>query len=377
MSATKLFRRRLCRELGYQWGVVRSVIDWTILLYLLLPALAIAPFLYVDYWRRISVYWNGYIPVWLTLTLILILTAGGNIRTWQQDADLIFLLQRQNLLYRLKQWGWLTSLLHMLLVDTLVLVLAAPLLSVVYRFSSADLAALFLIVCTYNLAARTMRKYVDGPLLRRLFGLLLFLAASLLLFIQNRMLWSICGMIGLAALIILNEARLPKTCCWRREMEIESEAHRKWIRLILRLSTGIEKPVAVRARPLFFFRHSGRLFLAPGPINGLLELLLKTFCRNHTYRSAYFGLISITCLALVVLPVWLKWIVYGLFILFIDVWLKSVFRQMTAAPFFRVVPFDPAIAAPTFHRFARWLDVPAIVLTGVVAGCCTLLNWLL
>ncbi|RYL86856.1 ABC transporter permease [Sporolactobacillus sp. Y61] len=372
MSGTKLFCQRFRRECRYQWGIIRSVVGWTIMLYIIIPAAAIAPFLYADVWKNIHFYWDDGIPIIFLIALILLFSGHGNVRTCLLDADLLFLIQEKRRLIQLKHCALLVSLFVLIVIEAIVFLLAWPVLTEIYHFSQIEILSLFLLAAGYKLSVMSIRKFTEGTIVRRLCILLAYGAASTLGFTLNSRLWLISGVTCTALMLLLNLIQAGKTNRWFRELEIEHQEHVKFIRPILHFTSGIEKPVSVKRRPLILFRRSGSLFNKPGRENGLLELLLKTFLRHKSYLAAYVQLTGLTCFAVIVLPLWLKWVVYVLFILFMKLWLSILFRKMTASPFFRVVPFDSEIRVPVQSRFQKWLGFPVIMLTGGVTLMATL-----
>lgn len=336
------------------------------MLYIAIPAMTMAPFLYADFWHHVHAYWSAQLPAFLLPALLLLLSGRGNIRTWLLDADLLFLIQKNGVLQQLKRCGLLSSLFFLVVSEVLLFVLAAPVLVGIYHFSQIQILSLFFMVSAFRLTVMTIKKFADKTLYRWLFLLLSYSLANGLVLTLHTALWLLCGTASLAALICLNWTQLAKTNRWFRDMEIENTEHVRLIRFILQFSSEIEKPLSIKRRPLVFFRRSGRLFKTVNKENGLLELLLKTFFRNKGYMLAYLQLTGITCLAVMLLPFWLKWCVYVLCIPFAWFWLKIVLRKMTASPFFRIVPFDPKISGSVQSRFQKWLGLPVILVTGII-----------
>ena len=53
MSSWKLFRDRYIRDRKYQYRVIRSIADWTIIIYLIIPALLFIIFQYRSWWMEL------------------------------------------------------------------------------------------------------------------------------------------------------------------------------------------------------------------------------------------------------------------------------------------------------------------------------------
>ncbi|WP_100488301.1 ABC transporter permease [Sporolactobacillus pectinivorans] len=374
MSGTKLFIKRFRQQFQFQWNVIRSVVDWPIMLYIVIPAAAIAPFLYADFWRNIHSYWDARLPSSLLVILLLLLSVSGNIRTYLLDADLLFLIQKKKEILQLKRCGLLLSLLFLFLFETVLFILALPVLITIYHYSQVQLLSLFLAVSAFKLTLMTIKKLTDSLVYRWLFMILAYCLASVLL-VSAPILWAVCGMFCFVIMIYLNIIQLKKTNRWIKDLETESAEQTKYIKFILAFSMGVEKPsVTRRKRPLVFFRNSGRIFKKRSKENGLLEFLLKTFLRNKSYVLSYYQLTIITCFAAVLLPLWLKWVAFILFIWFINFWVKILFRKMCAHDFFTIVSFDPAISDPVWLRLQKWLAVPPSIFMGIVVTLSTILT---
>ncbi|GGL55108.1 hypothetical protein GCM10007968_18970 [Sporolactobacillus putidus] len=105
----------------------------------------------------------------------------------------------------------------------------------------------------------------------------------------------------------------------------------------------------------------------------MLELLLKTFLRNKSYVFSYYQIIVVTCLAITVLPLWLKWIVAIIFNFFVNAWLKILFKKMLANDFFTVVPLNDQIKDSVWVRFSKWVSLPPVL---VILGLTAILTFL-
>lgn len=374
MTGKKIFMKRFIREWHFHWNVIHSVIDWTITLYVLVPALIIAPFLYADFWRNIPIYWDGQLPFSLLLLVILFLSAGGNIRTYLFDADLLFLIQRRDILGQLKKGGFLFSIFLAFSGVALIFIVVLPVLVNIYHFSLIEILCLYLAVCAFKLFILTIKKTIDRTIYRWILYLVLFIGSVRLIASLSSVLYGICGAVCILAVVCFHMAQLKKTNRWFRELEIDERERNKYIKFILHFSAEVEKqPVSRRKKPLLLFRHSGRLFKKRDKEHGLLELLLKTFLRNKSYVFSYYQIIVVTCLAITVLPLWLKWIVAIIFNFFVNAWLKILFKKMLANDFFTVVPLNDQIKDSVWVRFSKWVSLPPVL---VILGLTAILTFL-
>jgi ABC-2 type transport system permease protein len=378
MRASGLFRRRLFEELGYQWGVMKSVLDWTIVVYLVIPMLVASPFVYADMWQNSHLYWSGKLPLGVLFVLLLLLTASGNYRTYLMEADLLYLLQKKELLYPFKQMGFLFSLIGSVFQVGVAGVITLPLFVEVYGMGMAEIVSMLAVVLAVQLLFMTVKKFTTRVFLKlALFGLMA--AAATVLTTEAPPLASGILSISVAGSIIFYHlGQTTKSDRWfMREIEIEERERVRYIKLILTYSMEVEKePVNQRSRPLVMFRKSQRFFKkvkGRSKEDGLLELLVKGFLRRN-YLTLYVQMFLLTISAVIVLPMWLKWIVFAGFAFFIHSWLKSLFRKMLDSPFFTIVPYDKAAADSVWIRFKKLFAFPVIGLAGTLAVILTIIE---
>lgn len=153
-----------------------------------------------------------------------------------------------------------------------------------------------------------------------------------------------------------------------QEVNEENKERVRYAQMILGLAQNVEKtPIRLGKRPIFL-RKSKRLFKSNSPEDGLMELLLKGFLRHSVYRGGYLRLVAITAYAVLILPIWLKWLVFILFALFLNYnsWLKGLYEKLLDQSFFSIVPVERNVKERVWLRFKRWLMFPAVSIIGLL-----------
>jgi ABC-2 type transport system permease protein len=376
MRASGLFRKRLFGELGYQWGVMKSVLDWTIVVYLVIPVLVSAPLVYADMWQNSHLYWSGKLPMAVLFVLLLLVTSGGNYRTYLMEADLLYLLQKKELLYPFKQMGFLFSVISSVIQVGMAGVITLPLFVEVYGLGLAEMVSMLAVVLAVRLLFMTLKKFTTRVFFKlALFGLMAA-AATVLATEAPPLVSGILSISVAGSIIFYHLGQTSKSDRWfMREIEIEEHERVRYIKLILTYSMEVEKePVNQRSRPLVMFSRSQRLFKkGRSKEDGLLELLIKGFLRRN-YLTLYVQMFLLTMSAVILLPMWLKWFVFAGYGFFIHSWLKSLFRKMLDSPFFAVVPYDKAAADSVWIRFKKLFAFPVIGLAGTLAVILTIIE---
>lgn len=376
MSGRALFFRRLIHEWRYQFGVIRTVVDWTILLYLLIPALVLAPFLYRDMWEYIELYWSEKIPFGFMLFLLLLLSSSGNFRTFLMEADVLYLLQRRQLIHHLKIYSFLMSFFQIILGSALLFVIVLPILKLVYHQTTLEVLQLFLTIIAFRMISITFKKITPRQLFNWVVMPVIFIAGLVLLFKVDLMALGLGSAVCIVAVSIYHFTQMPKMSRWFfKEIEVEREESVKYIRLIFALSPDIEKVAkGTKKKPLLIYRKSGRIFSVRNKRNGLLELTIKGFLRNKADLKLFIQMTLLASSAIFILPLWLKWVVYLSFIIFMNIWLKSTFEKMLKSPFFAVVPFDKETGYAVWPRFKKYFYLPALIFTSVIVVLSTYLD---
>jgi ABC-2 type transport system permease protein len=374
MSGRKLFYTRLIKEWAYQWEVIRTILDWSIMLYIAIPAIIIAPFLYIDFWQYIELYWYKGIPFPVLLIGIHLLFLSGNFRTYQMEADLLHLIQQKNILSKLKIHAFLFSLIYLSLGTAFVFILLLPVLVLMYDFSSTDVVLLYLALLAFRVIYLTLKKLMNGTLDKVIFLSLNLIASMLFILSFQPIIYGLGSMFLIIIVIFYHLSQLTKNNrLFFKEIEIESTERIRYVQLLLHFSMEVEKEKhSSKKRPLILFRGSKKIFSERTEENGVLEVLLKGFLRNRSLVTLYCQQTLLTTSAIILLPIWLKWVIFICFVFFINYWLKNMYRKLMAHSFFHVVPFNKDLKQPVWKRFRKWILFPAISITGGVSLIFTL-----
>jgi ABC-2 type transport system permease protein len=373
MSASRLFFSRAGEELSYQWRVLRSVLDWTIVVYFVIPVLIAAPFLYEDIWQNHHLYWSDKLPYALLFIIALLLSSPGNFRTYLMEADLLHLIQKKALLNPLKRNGFFLSFFGAFLRVFVIFILLLPLFFGVYGLNVYELVSLYLAACSFRLLFLTIKKvFVRNWSKTSLFFIFLILIVTLSVNAKP-LVTGLVSLLVIGAVFIHHLSQITHTNRWfLKEIEIENRERVRFIKLIMNFSMEVEKePVNQRNQPLIFWRGSRRIFKKRSKENGVLDLLMKGFLRRN-YLISYLQITGITVSAIIVLPVWIKWVVFLGFAFFIRSWLKSVFRKMMESPFFEIIPYDKEVSESAWLRLNKVLSYPVIGLAGVLSAVFTI-----
>jgi ABC-2 type transport system permease protein len=339
ISSFALFLNRLVGEWKFQTRVFRSILDWTIIVYILLPWLVVFGFIYRSWWVE-QPEWIEEIPFVLIVVVAYLAAWTGNYRTFIQEADKVFLIKHPSLFIALRKFSYGYSLLFHALGIGFVTLLFLPFFIHTYQYSNAQVFLFFVLLTTlkwFVMSIKQKFKKIDGKFIRYICrGGVFILGSWTIQFIysfwlhENLLLPALACALFTALAVVFYAPKLSKLSTFEEDFANEQEERNKYLNSVLTLSPEMEKvKVSNRKRP-WFYRKSGRIFKRRSTENGFSELFIKVFIRNSAYWSGFLQIVSVTTAALIIVPpVWLKVIIFFAFVVMLHSWLMSIWSQIT------------------------------------------------
>ncbi len=139
LTPHRLFVIRLRHYLIEQYKVWRQALDWTVWLYLLVPGLVIGIGLYREWWIEMPG-WAVMVPWTLFPLPFFLYMSMSSLRTFTEEADKLFMLQRPRWLRCLWIYGMLYTGVKDMLVYALGFATILPFLVHILNLSMASLA---------------------------------------------------------------------------------------------------------------------------------------------------------------------------------------------------------------------------------------------
>ncbi|GIN57662.1 putative transporter YthQ [Lederbergia ruris] len=350
MKSSKLFWLRLKQEWEHRFRTIKSIVDWTVFVYFVLPATVISFFIYRSWWLEIPNWMEG-MPIQL-LALFFFLLWGDHFHTYVREADRIFLRKNKKLFLQLKQWGILYSYCFQCLSVSGLGIAIAPFWYQHFHlhtgnfllFAGLWVSLKWLIMSIkgkWNVQVRGWRSLLRGiPLV---IGALIIWELGFRLFIQEEAGWLLLLIVINTALSILFvRRRFTSVYNFEQDLAIDELEKNKYTEMIFQLSLDIEKQPRIstnRTKPRLY-AQSNRLFKNRNEKTGYLELFIKAVTRNSQYIFQYLQIISVTSAAIILLPpVWLKIAVMISGALFLSTWVGNTWRRIVEEhPFARKYP---------------------------------------
>jgi len=379
MNSRKIFITRLISGWKFQYKVIKTIADWTVMLYLIIPANIIFIMMYRSWWQE-TPSWIVFMPLSFLFFLIFLLSWNGNIRTYVQEADKVFLVKNKRIFLGMKRWGYAYSLFVQFIHIGVAIFIFLPFLRNHYLL---DWKQIILLLFYFISLKKTILlvKFHLGKIERKFVKLIVSSLVFIIIlgFCQwIFILWGkgaflsiyIFGVIMLIASILLSLMELNKISSIDHEIALSREEKMKSIDLIFSLSLEIEKPViSKRTKPLLY-RRSKRIFKKRTQINGVAELFIKIFIRNFSYVGSYFQIISVTGAAMMIIPpLWIKTVIFSGFLIMMYSWLSLIWDKITTSN-----PLSKKYSDMPFYFSARKRTIIAlfffaIVILFVFIGC--------
>jgi len=389
-TPVRLLLSRIARFWREQIKIWKTVGDWTVLLYIVVPGLWIFGGIWLEMLRE-PPGWLRALPPELAIVLFVILLFTGRLRTFLEEADVLILLQRQRWIRTLKLGGAVYTLAAQAVTTALLFTVLLPWLRLHEDFDAAGLAlwAVFTLACrlltatVVRLAASRLRGWrlwmADAALGC---ALIAFYAAPVLTADNSHAVMGACCAIafaGWAAAVVLTVRRRGGY-----EADLAAELGARTASANLLLATVVEKkPKPMWRRPVVFPR-SGRLLRASDPGAVLAEMRIKAFLRQLRHLGQGFRLLGIPTAALISVPGWLSLILAAVLMMLVASWLQREWREWADEPFIAQFRWEEAavrrgaalsrfrlglLAAAWYAGVAGWMFAgPAGLLTGVPAG---------
>ncbi|MDR4435077.1 ABC transporter permease [Bacillus tequilensis] len=344
MNGRTLFFRRLFDYYKYQFKVLHAVIDWTVALYIVLPALAFLIYQYIDLLngRGLFYEWSEVMGWrWLYAVCVLIVCTG-KVHTFLMEADKVFLLQKKEMIYQLKRYALVYSFLITLAKWMLLFCIVFPFIRHSVHITLTESAALLcylfgLHAFFLSLKQDTIRKRrsISRWLADILFRAVLFSGSAALMAFTD---WRLLALTGILFLIFAFWRGLKKAASilgFEAEVMEEKKSRLALAGLVMMMSqeAGIPKVKDRMRRKPLFYRNSKRIFKKRTICTGYKELFFKVMLRNGEYMRHMYMLLSAFTVLLFVSPIWLKLIVLFVYTGVCRYLLTLIFDKIMDAPF--------------------------------------------
>jgi len=376
ITATRLFYRRVLSEWKFQYGVWKTALDWTVCLYIVIPALLFAADNYLLLWKS-QFTWLQPVPLYGFLLPVFLFARSGTIRTFLEEGDQLFLLRREGWIKKIMALGIAYSAIGSFTFNLFFFLLLAPFLMIHYKFSTIQFALLFVFVflfkMNWGIAKQLFEQRFDGwkkGLLAKanfiLMGIVFFKGIP---FLIERPAWFFLSCLPFFMLLgFFITMRISLKGVFFDDIAREQRERLKYASFLLRRSgVSIKMKISPRSRPALF-RSPNRLFRERNTVNVLVELCLKSVLRN-TQNILFYLQLVIVCIALVLsLPLWWKLLLWPVMAAILTSWANLHWKEFISEDFAQLFRWKPEDKRTAADRSMRLLMLPGFLLISLVAG---------
>src|SRR5690554_3362237 len=178
MTAAKLFLQRFLQNFRFQVKSWRLGIDWTVFVYLLIPAVIVAVAVYRSWWVETPT-WMDDLSFTSFLFMFYVLAWMGSIRLFIEEADQLFLLQKRSVYLTLRLFGIGYSLVKSTVVVAFILAVFLPYL-VKQQHAIHELIRMFILLSLWKAVFLLIKQSLFFFVSRRFIRLLLLTSIFLL-----------------------------------------------------------------------------------------------------------------------------------------------------------------------------------------------------
>ncbi|MGZ9587191.1 ABC transporter permease [Paenibacillus marinisediminis] len=373
MKPAELALRRWRHHMNFQWKTASTVLDWTVMLYFIVPALLLGGKFYADWWLKPLEVPSMLQEMQLWVYLFLLPIFWSRLRTWQEAGDILFLRQLPAWWRSFIRFGIVEMMLRQALIVLLLTLAALPWMLKAFGISSAVVISTAFLAWLWS----CLKAMAVNQIQVRFHGWPMKIASSLtvmLAIVIFRLLLVPAGetILGATAATILLAGALIPCCIWRMraaytfERDIDIEIDYKMRLTNLLLSQAVEKPPRRRKgkRPLLF-RKSGYLMETKTSGITIGAIAVKTLWRSGAHISFYLQLTGVGAVAIMISTLKapaLLYLVLPVMGVVLGYWLNSYWREVLSSEAWSIYVFSVAdLHAGAVHFIRINAVVPAII----------------
>lgn len=374
ITVSKLFLRRLASEWNYQFQVVKTVVDWIVAIYIVIPFLAIFVDTYLSWWRQVPAEFNV-VPLNEFLGIVLLFIWTGAVRIFVEDADQIFLFQRKVWMTRLIKYSIAYYLGLNFLITTLFCLVLAPFLLLHYGLNMYTFVWFTLITFVSRVSIGILKQLVEFRFRGWIRGLVktvlvvitgVYLRQSVVFLLNRPTFFFLFFLLLFIALLLLIYKRLTLVGTLLEDISRGKDAKLKLANVLLRYAgTYMKRPIVFRTRP-WLFRNSELLFKQRNPENGLVELCLKSTLRHGANVRFYLQVIGVCVLMVSAFPSDWKWVLWGVFMILLIAVVKLFWLEAINSAYVSLFSLPTKIKLGAASRSLFLMALPGQIILGLV-----------
>lgn len=328
--------RRMKRDAKFQLKAFGLVIDWTIFIYLVIPAIIALGVIDYKLWQAPPA-WTSLVPASLFGVCLFFTAQVSFVRTYVVHADELFVIQNLKYYQSLIQTGKCFTVLKAILETVILFLYILPIFKIGYQLSNLFIVLLYCYVLFWSLLQKLASRWFllrGYKWLSRIFNLCAFILYGGGLFALFEYPVSGAGvtLIILAMVLFLLKKEKHPLRFFHAEAERERNEKWKWAILFMMRSGEVENIRKMRKYP-FLNKNSRPIYSERSPEKVLTEMYWKWHIRNGRQLKFYLYFLSFSFYGMVIIPQKVKFIAL-VFILFAGYKIQEgIWKSFTTHPF--------------------------------------------
>ncbi|GAB6600045.1 ABC transporter permease [Bacillus cereus] len=368
----KQFYKRLRHELGRKWKSIRSITDWTVALYIIIPALIFMGIYYRSLWME-ELAIGETVFFGLGLLAFYVITYARGVRSFFEQADSLFLISYPVHMKKLIQYGMTYTFIRIAITNVVVVVAMLPVLMKSIGVTKIQVVLFWLFFTIFRFLLALLTRFIHVRVGKRwllwiiknvIFSISLsFLGMSLFLIYKNPFYSILCIGLVVFLIIALIKEKLNYRNSFFKEVEKEKEESMRWTSGIMQVGGHAAKPSSSNKKPWMFPRS--KKFLGKKTDDRIVESFLKEFFRTSSAGIFYIQIVCISAISIVMSPRWIAAIILAFALFVISRYARDYWAEFAKKMFLHLYCDEGKLLLLRW-KADRYLLLPVILLYGII-----------
>ncbi|WP_256761839.1 ABC transporter permease [Cohnella sp. WQ 127256] len=373
-SPYRLFIERVSAYWVSIWRCWRTVLDWTVWLYIFIPGILIFSGMYRDVLRN-PPEWLFEIPITILLALLGLLQLSGKLRTFAEPGDGLFLHRNVKWVRGMTKAGFVYGLVIRSVISSVFIAIIAPLLLHIFNMTAVYVSALII----YSVVCGFLWMMISDQVMRMWRGwqrTLVFLTARSIFMVV--FVWiatigehRVVILVGVSVLVIvvaswLMRLRIRTKGTLLHEISVENAAYVASVGWILR-DTMEKKPVPRLRRPMLF-KQSQPLVRHRDDTYRLLDSWFKSILRRYDLLKPLLYFTGFGSAAVLLPPFIVAVIIWLVLPLLLLSSLQRQWEQWLSEPFIALFKWRDDLLEEASKKAKVWSALPTVTLWAIIIG---------
>ncbi|GAB6451195.1 ABC transporter permease [Bacillus luti] len=366
------FYKRLRHEIERKWKSIRSVTDWTVALYIIIPAFIFMGIYYRSLWvNELSMEETIYFG--LGLLVFYLVTYSRGVRSFVEQADSLFLISYPAHMQKLVQYGMIYTFVRIAITNGIVVVIMLPVLMKGIKVTEIQIVLFWVFFTIFRFLLSLLTRFIHVRVGKRwvlwivknvIFSMSVsFMGISLFFIYKNPFYSILCISLAISLIIVLVKEKMNYKNYFYKEVEKEKEESMRWTSGIMQVGGHTVKPSSSNKKPWMFPRS--KRFLGKKADSRIVESFLKEFFRTSTARIFYIQIVCISTASIIMTPRWIAAIILVFALFAISRYARDYWNAFTQKMFLHLYCEEGKLLLLRW-KADRYLLLPAILLYGII-----------